>query len=82
MVRKGEQVKVIRDYDESYYLVAAISTGRIGFIPKDYTVDLKEIRNRVKQQQQQQSPCSISENLGRSLQAFNSSNCVTKLTKL
>ena len=50
-VKKNDTVKVIRDYDENLYLVAAISNGSIGFIPKEYTVDLDEIKHRVVQNQ-------------------------------
>jgi hypothetical protein len=45
-LKKGQNVKVIRDYDEKFYLVATILDGRIGFVPKDYTVDLKEVEKR------------------------------------
>ena len=45
-VKKGQSVKVLRDYDEKFYLVATIPDGRIGFVPKDYTVDLKEVEKR------------------------------------
>ena len=47
-VKKGEQVKVIRDYDEKFYLVATCLDNRIGFIPKEYTVDLNELKQRYK----------------------------------
>jgi hypothetical protein len=50
-VKKNETVKVIRDYDENLYLVASTSNGAIGFIPKEYTVDLEEIKHRVAQNQ-------------------------------
>ncbi len=48
-VRKGEKVKVIRDYDEKFYLVATCVNNRIGFIPKEYTVDLNELKQRYKE---------------------------------
>lgn len=50
-VKKNDIVKIIRDYDENLYLVAVISNGAIGFIPKEYTVDLEEIKQRVAQNQ-------------------------------
>jgi hypothetical protein len=47
-VKKGQTVKVIRDYDDKYYLVATCSDNRIGFIPKEYIVDLNELKQRYK----------------------------------
>ena len=62
-LKKGETVKVIRDYDETYYLVATTNSGEIGFVPKEYTVDMKEIRHRYKKnlkQQKMQQPVNDS----------------------
>ena len=44
---KGETVKVLRDYDEMYFLVACCATNKIGFIPKDHTIDMHEITQRL-----------------------------------
>lgn len=60
-VKKGEQVKVIRDYDEKFYLVATCLGNRIGFIPKEYTVDLNELKQRYKESILSSSNSSISE---------------------
>lgn len=46
-VKKGERVKIIREYERDF-LIATITGGRIGFVPKDYTVDLKEVEKRFK----------------------------------
>ncbi|CAF0893893.1 unnamed protein product [Brachionus calyciflorus] len=46
-VKKGELVKVLRDYDDNFHLVAKCSDNKIGFLPKDYTVDLVEVKNKV-----------------------------------
>jgi hypothetical protein len=60
-VLKGQNVKVICDYDENYYLVAKMrdtnnneneefnSHNQIGFIPKEYTIDLNEIKQKALQ---------------------------------
>lgn len=47
-VKKGDSVKVVRDYDEKFYLVATCLDNRIGFIPKEFTVDLNELKQRYK----------------------------------
>ncbi len=52
-VSKGEKVKVLRDYERDF-LVATIPDGRVGFVPKDYTVDLKEVEKRFKSNLKQQ----------------------------
>jgi hypothetical protein len=49
-VKKGESVKVIRDYDEQYFLVSTFENGQIGFVPKDYVVDLEEVKENYKMQ--------------------------------
>lgn len=60
-VRKGEIVKVLRDYDGKYFLVSASRTGLIGFLPKSYTVDLDEIRSKFQHHiQVQDRPFSCS----------------------
>lgn len=46
-VKKGDLVKVIRDYDKDFHLVAKCADNNIGFLPKDYTVDLVEVKNKV-----------------------------------
>lgn len=46
-VKKGDLVKVLRDYDKDFHLVAKCSDNSIGFLPKDYTVDLVEVKNKV-----------------------------------
>ena len=83
-VKKGETVKVIRDYDEKFYLVAT-QEGKIGFIPKDYTVDLKELKLRLKQNLKENKYMSNSNfNLNSDLSISNSYNQIfnLKLTQL
>ncbi|RNA27153.1 hypothetical protein BpHYR1_028974 [Brachionus plicatilis] len=46
-VKKGQLVKVLRDYDKDFHLVAKCTDNSIGFLPKDYTVDLVEVKNKV-----------------------------------
>lgn len=46
-VKKGQLVKVLRDYDRDFHLVAKCSDNSIGFLPKDHTVDLVEVKNKV-----------------------------------
>lgn len=70
-VRKGQTVKVIRDYDDNFYLVACVESGKIGFIPKECTVDLKEIRNRFKSNLKHQINVK---NSFKSLNSINNSN--------
>jgi hypothetical protein len=83
-VKKGETVKVIRDYDAKFYLVAT-QEGKIGFIPKDYTVDLKELKLRLKQNLKENKYMSNSNfNLNSDLSISNSYNQIfnLKLTQL
>ncbi len=47
-LRKGEVVKVLRDYDSEYFLVAKTEkNAAIGFVPKDFTIDFVELEKRV-----------------------------------
>ena len=46
-VKKGQRAKVLRDYERDL-LVATETDSQIGFVPKDYTVDLKEVEERFK----------------------------------
>lgn len=46
-VSKGQRVKVLRNYERDF-LVATEVDSQIGFVPKDYTVDLKEVEERFK----------------------------------
>ena len=47
-VSKGESVYLIRELNEKFYLVLKANTGTLGYIPKDYTIDLKEIKRKLK----------------------------------
>ncbi len=47
-VVKGETVHLIREYNEKYYLVAKTLNGTLGYLPKDYTIDLKEIKRKLR----------------------------------
>ncbi len=47
-VSKGESVYLIREFNEKYYLVLKVNNGTLGYIPKDYTIDLKEIKRKLK----------------------------------
>lgn len=47
-VRQGETVHLIEDVNEKYYLVAKISDVSYGYVPKDYTIDLKEVKKKLK----------------------------------
>ena len=86
-VRKMDNVKVIRDYDENLYLVACMSNGNIGFVPKEYTVDLTELKERINQnfliQQKTQSTLLSSSFKNCLSNEQNFTNCVNlKLTQL
>lgn len=52
-VKKGERVRIMREYERDF-LIATIAEGRVGFVPKDYTVDLKEVEKRFKLNLKQQ----------------------------
>ena len=49
-VSRGETVFLIREFNEKYYLVLKVNNGTLGYIPKDYTIDLKEIKRKLKKQ--------------------------------
>jgi hypothetical protein len=47
-VKQGEIVNLIRDLNDKFYVVSKIIDGKLGTVPKDYTIDMKEIKYKVK----------------------------------
>lgn len=47
-VKQGEIVNLIREFNDKFYVVSKIIDGKFGIVPKDYTIDMKEIKYKVK----------------------------------
>jgi hypothetical protein len=65
-VLKGDNVKLIRDYDENFYLVSQLSTGQIGFVPKEFMIDMKELKQNLRMQELREKHLTSSSDLSSS----------------
>lgn len=60
-VKQGEAVYLINEINEKYYLVSKVRDGKLGYIPKDYTIDLKEIKRKLKNNIKQQATVKLTQ---------------------